>query len=161
MEHTSVRPAGDVEQVVERYGDQIYRICLITLKNRADAEDAVQDTLIKYMQKAPCFASAEHEKAWLVRVAVNHCRDLLRRRRDTVDIDTLLIADVGIEEQFAMDALLSLPDQYRAVLTLHYVMGYSTKEIGKIIGKTSSAVKMRLQKGRKLLEEALGKEQSL
>lgn len=57
-----------------------------------------------------------------------------------------------------MDALMGIPDKFRTVLVLYYVEEYSIEEIAKIIGKTASAVKMRLQKGRRLLKEAYGRE---
>lgn len=158
MELTSARPADGIEEVLDRFGNQLYRICLITLKNEADAEDAIQETLIKYLSKAPKFESAEHQKAWLLRVAVNQCRDMLRKRRQAVDIETILIPDALPQEREALDALMTVPEKFRFVLTLHYVEGYSVNEISKIIGRTPSAVKMRLQKGRGLLAEALGKE---
>ena len=78
MKNTSARPADGIEAVMNTYGNMLFRLCLLTLGNAADAEDAVQDTLIKYLQKAPVFESADHEKAWLITVATNRCRDMLR-----------------------------------------------------------------------------------
>lgn len=62
MRHTSARPADRIEKAVYKYGDKLFRICLITLGNTSDAEDAVQETMIKYLQKAPDFENNEHEK---------------------------------------------------------------------------------------------------
>ena len=160
MKHTSVRPADGIEKMVDTYGNMLFRLCLITLGNASDAEDAVQETFIRYLQKASAFESAEHEKAWLITVAANKCKDLLRfrRRHRVVNLEeiseyTQETADYGI-----IEALLTVPDQFRVALVLHYVEGYKVEEIAKMIGKTSSAVKMRLQKGRRLLREALEKE---
>ena len=72
MGNTSERPADDVERIVNEYGDMLYRLCALMLKNESDAEDVVQETIVKYYQKAPAFADQEHEKAWLTRVAANH-----------------------------------------------------------------------------------------
>lgn len=149
-----------VREAVEEYGDMLYRICLVMLRNKADAEDAVQDTFIRYMQKAPAFSSDGHEKAWLIKVASNICRDILKLRSRTTELDeetlnTIAAADSGSN---ILEALMQIPDKFRIVLTLHYIEGYKTDEIAEMIGKTSSAVKMRLAKGRKLLEEKYRKE---
>lgn len=161
MEFPSVRPADDVEQVLNQYGDHIYRICLITLKNEADAEDAVQETLIRYMQRRPRFDNATHEKAWLIRVAVNLCRDMLRKRRyHEEETDCIAAPEENEQYRAILDALLTLPEPFRVPVTLHYVEGYSVAELADILGKTQSAIKMRLSKGRQLLREAYGKEQN-
>lgn len=161
MEITSARPADDVEKALNQYGDQLYRICLITLKNEADAEDAVQETLIRYMQKRPRFDNAAHEKAWLIRVAVNLCRDMLRKRRyHEEETDQIAAPEENEQYRAILDALLTLPESFRVPVTLYYVEGYSVAELADILGKTQSAIKMRLSKGRKLLREAYGKEQN-
>ena len=150
----------DVRAAVEEHGDALYRLCLIMLKNHADAEDAVQETYITYMKKAPVFSGYEHEKAWLISVAVNKCRDMFRyRKRHFTESEEALSTVVQEEESsHILDALMSLPEKYRLVLTLHYISGYKVNEIANMIGKSDSAVKMRLQKGRKLLEEVYRKE---
>ena len=69
-----------IEYLLQQYGNSLFRFCLFTLKNESDAEDVIQETFIKYLQKAPAFADAEHEKAWLFKVASNLCLDLLRKQ---------------------------------------------------------------------------------
>lgn len=154
MDHTSARPADDVETIINRYGDMLYRVCLLMLKNTADAEDAVQETIIKYYQKAPVFENAEHERAWLIRVATNQCRDLLRYRIRHPQIREENWPELSCDtpDSGIIEALTALPEKYRLVLTLYYIENYSIADIAKIIGRTTSAVKMRLQKGRKQLE---------
>ena len=80
MHHSSARPADAIERIIDTHGNSLYRLCLVMLRDPSDAEDAVQETILKYLQKAPDFRDAEHEKAWLLRVAANHCRDVLRSR---------------------------------------------------------------------------------
>jgi RNA polymerase sigma-70 factor (ECF subfamily) len=63
------------------YGNMLFRLCIIILGNSNDAEDVIQETLIKYIQKAPAFKNIEHEKAWLITVATNKCRDILRFKK--------------------------------------------------------------------------------
>ena len=158
MKNPSERPAGGAEALMETYGNMLFRICLLTLGNEADAEDAVQEAFLRYLQKAPIFANAEHEKAWLIRVATNRCKDMLRMRRTHIDLDSIQAYASDEEGGQLLAALMSLPEKFRTVLTLHYIEGYKVQEIAGMVGKTASAVKMRLQKGRSLLEEAYKKE---
>ena len=159
MEQTSARPADGVELILDKYGNNLYRICLVTLKNEADAEDALQDTLVRYIQKAPRFESGEHQKAWLIRVAVNICRDMLRKRRyHEEELENIPVPEADEQQRSALEALLTLPEKFRTPMTLHYVEGYSVAELAKLLSMTQSAVKMRLSKGRTLLREALEKE---
>lgn len=160
MKNTSMQPADDIETVINRYGDMLYRLCLLMLKNESDAEDAIQETMIRYFQNAPVFEDTEHEKAWLIRVATNKCRDLLRFRVRHPQVSEEFLAgfSCGSVDTGILEALTALPEKYRLVLTLYYIEGYRIEEIAKIINRTGSAVKMRLQKGRKLLEEIYRKE---
>ncbi|MBE6752841.1 MAG: RNA polymerase sigma factor [Ruminococcaceae bacterium] len=155
-----MRPADGVQSVVRLYGDILYRICFVMLGNQADAEDAVQETIVRYMQKAPVFADVGHEKAWLITTARNQCRDMLRfrLRHPQTDIDRLRDLPSDTSDSGILDALMSLPERFRLVLTLYYVEDYRIEDIARIIEKTPSAVKMRLQKGRRLLEEKYRKE---
>ncbi len=80
MKNTSARPPDAIETAINKYGNMLYKICFIMLQNENDTEDAIQETFIKYYQKAPPFKDSEHEKAWLIKVATNQCRDMLRFR---------------------------------------------------------------------------------
>jgi len=150
----------DIENILDDHGDRLYRMCLLMLKNEADAEDALQETLIRYFQKAPPFRDPEHEKAWLLRVAANQCRDILRHRsrHSHENVDALPLAAPEAPDGSILQALKQVPEKYRLVLLLHYAEEYKVEQIAKIIGRTPSAVKMRLQKGRKLLGEIYRKE---
>ena len=151
---------GCAREAVERYGDMLYRICLLALKNTADAEDAVQETFIRYVQKSPDFLDGEHEKAWLITVATNKCRDMMRyRARHSTESDELLFGyAIEKEESGILEALMELPDKYRLPLTLFYIEEYKVDEIAHIMGISLSAAKMRLSRGRKLLKEKNRKE---
>ena len=155
MKNTTEQPAGDLETAINRYGDMLYRLCVLMLKNDSDAEDALQDTMLKYYQKAPAFENAEHEKAWLIRVAANRCRDLLRYRVRHPQIDDEALSRISCDssDSAILEALTDLPEKYRLVLTLYYIEGFSIGQIAGIITRTPSAVKMRLHKGRILLKE--------
>ena len=138
----------------------LYRISLLILKNTADAEDAVQETFIKYFTKAPEFTDADHEKAWLITVATNRCRDMLRyrSRHETESEEVLNTYAVEKSDSGILEALMELSDKYRIIMILFYVEQYKIDEIADITGVSVSAVKMRLSRGRKLLEEKYRKE---
>ena len=154
------RSDRDVERAVERYGDMLLRICFVMLGGRADAEDAVQETFIRYMLRAPAFSDGEHERAWLITAAKNRCRDVLRARRRHPQVDVEQLAETPAEaaDSGILEALASLPERFRLVLTLYYVQQLPVGDIARVIRRTPSAVKMRLQKGRRLLEETYRKE---
>lgn len=160
MENKPVNPEKDMEQLMQMYGNKLFRLCLVTLGNASDAEDAVQETFIKYLQKAPGFREEEHRKAWLLTVANNQCRDMLRfkKRHPVADMNEIKEFTNEKTESGILDALMLLPEKYRVVLVLHYVEEYNVETIAKMIGRTKSAVKMRLQKGRKLLEQVYRRE---
>lgn len=143
-------------ELVDTYGDMLYRICAVSLRNKADAEDAVQETLLKYITKAPEFTSENHRKAWLITVAVNQCKTMIRQRNRAVPTDPEVLRDslpeISDRDTAILDALMAVPEKFRSPLILHYVEGYKINEVSNILGIGSSAVKMRLSKGRKLLE---------
>ncbi len=137
----------------------LFRICLVMLKNYADAEDAVSETMLRYIEKKPVFKSDEHEKAWLIKVCKNKCMDILRQRKRTeAESEHKSTAFFTEKENDVYEALIGVPEKYRLVLTLYYIEGYSTEEIAGIIKRTPSAVKMRLKKGRELFKESYRKE---
>ena len=156
----SARPAEEIEHMVETYCDMLLRISIVMLGNRDDAEDAIQETVLKYIQKAPPFESADHEKAWLIRVITNQCRDMQRFRlkHPTICIEDLEMCALRSESCGIVEALTRLPEKFKTVMLLYYIEDYSIKEIAAMIKKSPSAVKMRLQKGRKLLEAKNRKE---
>ena len=160
MQNASAWPADGIENIVRTYGNTLYRLCFVMLGNESDAEDAVQESFIKYLQKAPSFENTEHEKAWLITVATNQCKDILRfrKRHPQTDLENLRETPLLSSDSGILEALMTLPEKFRFVLTLYYVEEYRIEDIAKMIGRTPSAVKMRLQKGRRLLEETFRKE---
>ena len=158
----------DIDFIVDTYGDMLYRICLVQLHSVADAEDALQEVYLKYIQKHPRFENEEHRKAWLIRVTINQCRDMLRRIRirATENIDTIveMYADNGRlspDDGTVLRSLMLLPEKYSSVMLLHFVEGYNYKEIAEVIGKSESAVKMRIKRGRELFIQIFKKENGI
>lgn len=150
----------EINAVYDKYSDTMYRIALSHLLNKEDAEDAVHDVFIKYMSGSFAFFSEEHEKAWFIRVTVNHCHDMARRRRlrSHAPLEEALevFAEAGTSD--TMREILTLEDIYKTPILLHYFEGYSVEETARILRISVSAVKMRLSRGRDKLKEKLSGE---
>ena len=146
-----------IEMAVEKYGTMLFRLCLTLVKDYDDAEDAVQDTYIKYLTKAPQFNDSEHEKAWLIRVATNICKNMIRFRKRNSSLCLEEIGEIGVSETDSgiFEAIMSLPAKYKLVMDLHYIEGYTASEISAITGVNADAVRKRMQNGRKLLKKTL------
>ncbi len=155
-----MRSEAEVNHAVEKYADMVQRICFVHLKNQADTEDVFQNVFLKYMLHDGAFFDDEHEKAWLLRVSINACKDYLKSffRRNVVSLETVYEMEAVVPEDHreVLEAVLSLPDKYKDVIYLHYYDGYSAAEIGKILGKRENTVYSLLSRGRKLLKEKLG-----
>ena len=155
MTDRSERPTdADIERIVTTYGDMIFKICLVSLGSEADAEDALQNTILKYIDRAPAFHDAEHEKAWLIRVAANICKDMhrFRLRNAHLNIEDLQEYCRTGESTDILEAVMALPQKYKSVLYLFYVEGYKTGAIANILRIAPTTVRKRLQYGRRLLK---------
>ena len=154
-----MRTNAEIERVVNEYATMLLRVAYSQLNNRTEAEDAVQEVLLKYMEKAPVFQSEEHEKAWLLRVTINHCKNHLASAwfRKRADLDKGIPA-LDNEELEVVSAVAALPAKYRAVVHLYYFEGYSTKEIAEILHSRPNTVSSRLSRARALLAKALKEE---
>lgn len=150
----------DIREAVIKYSDILYKICIVILCNEQDAQDAIQDTFCRYLEKKPEFRDEEHEKAWLIKVATNICRDMIRFRirHPKVSIDEVENTLAAPEQREILKELLELPVKQKTVIYLHYVEGYQIKEIANILGITESAVKVRLLRGRKQMRDAVSME---
>ena len=154
-----MRTNAEIERVVNEYATMLLRVAYSQLNNRTEAEDAVQEVLLKYMEEAPVFQSEEHEKAWLLRVTINHCKNHLASAwfRKRADLDEGIPA-LDNEELEVVSAVAALPAKYRAVVHLYYFEGYSTKEIAEILHSRPNTVSSRLSRARALLAKALKEE---
>ena len=101
------------------------------------------------------FNDESHERAWLTRVNINICKNILRFRRmhPTVDYETLALHYHKPEETGIMDTLMTLNAKDKEVLILYYIEGYSCKEIADMLKVSESAVKKKLERARKRLKE--------
>jgi len=137
-------------EVFTLFGSILYRNAIIMLRDQQDAEDIVQDALIKYMEHTAQFYDDEHKKAWLIRVNMNLCKNKLRynKYRSYLPLEQLGIPYEMEHERLLMEVVLELPCKYKEIILLHYVEGYQVKEIAEILKLTESAVKKRMERAR-------------
>ena len=150
------------DAAVRRYQDMVYRVALHVVASPHDAEDAVQEVFLRLYTYQKPFDSEEHLRRWLIRVTVNHCKNLLksRWRRGRVSLEDVAEQPVfdRPEEQALYNTVLSLPEKYRTVLYLFYYEEFSTAEIAHTLGLGQSAVTTRLSRARALLKKELGED---
>lgn len=164
MNDRPTRTDEDIENTVSTYADTLYRVCLSMLRNPMDAEDMVQETLIKYALSDISFSCAQQKKAWLIKVAVNLCKNQISffHRHKQVSIEelseTALLPSEPPPDGTILDALLKVPPKYRIVMMLYYVEEYKVREIAQILHLHESSVKRRLMTGRKMLQTIYRKE---
>lgn len=155
-----MRSEEEAARAIERYGDMVRRLCLVHLKNPADTEDIFQNVFLKYVLSPVVFESPEHEKAWLIRVTLNACKDLVKSffRSRTVPLEELLDQPAPLSEEHkeVLEAVLALPPKYRDAVYLHYYEGYTAAEIGKLLGKNTNTVYTLLTRAREQLRKTLG-----
>lgn len=146
-----------IETVLDIYGNAILRLAYSYLHNMSDAEDILQDTLIKYMQSSPAFLTESHKKAWLLHVAANLSKNKIdyNKIRETDELEETLVAEEREDLSFVWEAVKALPEKYREVLHLYYQEGYPTKEISKILNRNESSIRSDLKRGREALKQVL------
>lgn len=150
------------EQTARAYGDTLYRVALHAVGNRADAEDVVQTVLLRLYEHGGDFENEDHMKHWLLRVAVNESRRLLRAfwRRRVVALDEEWDAPAPEDGEAGevLRAVMALEGKYRVAVYLYYYEGCSVKEAAEIMGTGPSTVQTWLARARKKLRTALADE---
>lgn len=142
---------------LDTYGDTVFRIGMSILGNAEDAEDAVQNTFLRYYRKAPAFSSEEHERAWVIRCAIN-CAKSLCTARNRHHHEPLENCHAAAPSGGLPELLWYLPIKDRAVLQLKYVEGYTSEEIAQLLGGSAAAVRKRIERAKKRAEEIYKKE---
>ena len=145
-------------RLAEKYKDAVYRLGFSMLKNAADADDVVQNALLKLYRADRSFESDEHVRNWLLRVAANECKMLWRSSgRPAANIDDYA-ESLPFEDAYYGDlfrAIMALDAKYRAVIVLYYYEGYTIREIAKILRVPSGTVGTRLARARDILKDIL------
>lgn len=145
-----------LEELVTNYENTLFRAALAILKDPHEAEDAVQDAFLRWLEKRPEFRDGEHEKAWLLTVTANGCKSRLRaaKRHPVVELLDVYPAPEGDGREL-VEAILTLPANQRAAVHLHYYEGYTTDEIARILGQRPGTVRSHLSRAREALRRYL------
>ena len=153
---TLLCPASELEEVMKRYQNMVFRLAYSYTRSRSDAQDMCQEVFLRYYCQRPVFASEEHRRAWLLRVTVNSCKNHLSSWwiRRTVPLDDRI--PMPEPEYLALDeALRQLVEKDRLVLHLFYYEDCSTRQIAKLMRTTEGAVRTRLTRARQRLGDLL------
>ena len=158
-----------ITTIADRHLDAVYRIVVSYCRNAEDASDAVQNAFLKLMTTDTTFRDDDHIRKWLIRVAINECRNFWHSfwRKNVVSLDELYeenendsafsVDDPSTDARGVYEAVLKLPDRYRTVVQLYYCENYSVDEIADILQISPSNVQTRLYRGRKKLKDILEK----
>ena len=155
-----MKAATDIEAIFSRHFVMVYRLCYSYLGNAADAEDAAQSVFIKLLNHPRSFEGPEHEKAWRIVCASNHCKDVLKsaQRTRVFALPDYEKGEIGTTDEIdeTIEAVLKLPARLKDCVYLHYYEEYKTAEIGRMLSVPASTVRNRLREARILLKQALG-----
>lgn len=145
------------ERLLDTYGTHILRLAYSYLHNLSDAEEVLQDTLMQFLKKTPTFESKEHEKAWLLRVAINLSKNRLtyNKIRTTDELNEALLAEEKENLSYVWEAVKQLPERYREVIHLYYYEGYPTAQIARLLKRNESTIRSDLCRGRERLKTIL------
>ena len=147
------------EYLAQTYSDAILRLSYAYLKNTQDAQDVCQTVFVRLLTEPREFESGEHERAYILRMAANACKDLLKSpwRRRTCDLEACAqVPAPETSDGSVLAAVNQLPAHYRSVIYLFYYEGYQASEIGEILGVPTATIHTRLARGRARLRELLG-----
>ena len=138
----------------------MYRMCYMQLRTAADREDAVQEAIFRAWEKRGTLRKEEFFNSWLIRILLNVCHDIQKRQKRVTPVEC--VPEKSGETNDRADelraALFELDEKLRVPVVLHYIDGYSVREVARIMDITENAVKLRLMRGRKKLREILMEE---
>ena len=162
-ELTALNNRERIKEIYDREVDRVYRTAMVFMKNAADAEDVVQSVFLTLIEKGITFDSPEHEKAWFIVTTRNRCKDILKSYwRKSVDLvsddmnETSEAATDTSEKELKAEALqlmMSLPEDQREIILLHYYEGYTVNETADMLGLSESKVRSAIAS----VKRALGK----
>ena len=147
---------NDINKVIEKYSDMVYRIALTRTGCIENAEDIFQDVFIKFSEKKPKFENEEHEKAWFIRVTINMTKNMNNSswNKKIVTLDESITFETK-EENEVFSVVCQLPQNYKTVIYLSYYEGYKVKEIASLMKTREGTVKTWLFRAREILREKL------
>ncbi|MEG0071740.1 MAG: RNA polymerase sigma factor [Raoultibacter sp.] len=161
-----MRDAQDIERAIDTHGSTVWRVCSLSISSSADAQDAFQEVFLKYALNEATYRDEEHRKAWLIRVAINTCKDMLRAaHRKNVSLDESLEngrdsfvshqESLGFAAREVLDAMDNLGDPPKTPVYLALYEGYTAPEIAAMLDAPVNTVYSWIARGKQQLKEAL------
>ncbi len=155
-----------LSRAMDTYGDSVYRIALCRLQNQPDAEDAFQDTFLALFQEKGAESwDQEHLKAWIIRVAIHKCTDIVRRRARHPQVDLAELPEIVGRDVYGAieiwDAVSRLPERLRIIFHLYYGEGCQTQEIADLLNIPGNTVRVYLNRARNTLRKELTEYESI
>ncbi len=147
---------ANINEIIEKYSDMVYRIALTRCGCIENAEDVFQEVFLKLNQKNPKFENEEHEKAWLIRVTINLTKNVNNSswNKKVVTLDENMSFETKDQSE-VFSAVCELPQNYRTVIYLFYYEGYKVNEISKLMDKNEGTIKTWLYRARETLKTNL------
>lgn len=147
----------EFKQKYQQYSEELYRICYGYTHNKADAEDLLQEVFLKYLKKSISFQDPCEEKYWLIRVAINTCKNYAKSAYHTRVTFSQELIDVYPDQQRKKEVevlkniVMHLPHQEKEIIVLYYYNSYRSDEIASALKISVQAVRKRLERARKKL----------
>lgn len=148
-----------IEEKIKEHSNMVYKIAFLMLKNQEDAEEVYQETFIKLYENFKKMKNDEHMKHWLIRVTINNCKMLMRKRKreNIVELDENISAEDNHNSD-SIEAVKKLPEKYRIVIYLFYYEQYKVSEMSKILKISEGTIKSQLSRARDMLKNELKEE---
>jgi RNA polymerase sigma-70 factor (ECF subfamily) len=145
----------EINEVVNKYNDMVYKLALSRTKNEADADDVFQEVFCRYFRSNTQFQSEEHKRAWLIRVTINCSNKLFSSAwfRKTVPLEDNI--EFNEEENQVYFSVMELTLKYRTVIHLHYYEDMSVVEISRALNIKESTIKSQLHRAKAMLKDKL------
>jgi RNA polymerase sigma-70 factor (ECF subfamily) len=143
--------------LVTKYTDMVLRLAFTYLKNMSDAQDLCQEVFLRLYKHQATFKDKDHEKAWIIRVTINACKDVMRsqwKKRFFLD-DEIIVPIENEENKEIVSLVLELPIKYRSVIYLYYFENYSTVEVANILGRNEATIRTQLKRARELIKSKM------
>ncbi|MDD4776360.1 MAG: sigma-70 family RNA polymerase sigma factor [Syntrophomonas sp.] len=156
---TVLQPGHDdlIAAALQKYSDMVYRICFIYLGHRPAVDDVFQEVFLKLLQREESFTSPEHEKAWLLRVTINQCKDMLKgfwwKRIDLVE--NVELPGHEPEERDILREVLCLPQKYKDVIYLYYYQDYTVPQMAELLQRSENTIYSQLHRAREQMRQRL------
>lgn len=162
MEKGRAYSTAEIETMVKRYGNMVFRLALVKMKQKETADDIFQEVFIKLIKLRNRLDSCEHEKAWMIKTTLNCCKDMWKsawvRRIVYEQLDSTCEDSNMIEKDDGIYTLvLKLPDKYRVIVHLYYYEEFSIKEISEMLKMNGNTISTRLKRARDILKKELVK----